>query len=187
MSDLISTHIRPRRLVVAAVIAATLVVGVSPAAMAAPPGSPDPPPEGACTPGWYFTPTGRGADWFSAVGPTHSDFNGTDATASMTLTSTSTGTVSASMSGSANVALSVKLASISQTYGIAATTSLAVTIGNSFTFPVPPHSAGNGQYGVWRAYVTGTERYYTSSCQITQTKTTKVYAPFKKGWNVWIG
>jgi hypothetical protein len=90
------------------------------------------------------------------------------------------------VSGSQNIGVSVKIASISATYGISASASMSTTLGNSIAITVPAHKTGNGDYGVWRAYVSGVERWYTTTCAITQTKSTTVYSPYRRGWNTWI-
>jgi len=181
------SQLRPIR-IAAALALAVAGLAVGPALSASATNTPgiNPNPNSACSAGWYYSPTGRGADTFAKVGSTHSDYNGTPSNASVTFTATTSGTVTTSVSGGTNVGVSAKVASISSTYGISASTSLAVTVGNSITITVPPMHSGNGDYGAWRAYVTGIERYYAASCAVTQSHSTTVYSPYKKGWNTWI-
>lgn len=146
----------------------------------------EPTPRGACDAGWYFSTTSRGADTHSRIGVTQSNYNGTTSTATSTFTAQATGTVSATVSGGANVSLSAKVASIGATYGISAQVSLSVTLGNSTTVSVAPGKTANANYGAWRAYVTGTEKYRTTSCTVTSTRTTTVYSPYRIGWYTWV-
>ncbi|WP_426516823.1 hypothetical protein ACPPVQ_18970 [Diaminobutyricibacter sp. McL0618] len=143
-------------------------------------------PLGACSAGYYYRSTGRGADTFGAVGTQQSDYNGTATPAIVTFTSKTSGTVSATYSGSTNVALSVEIASISSTYGISASVSKTVTLGNSIQFTVPAHKTGNGTYGAYKAYVTGVEEWWTNTCVVTSSYSKTIYSPYKVGWNIWI-
>lgn len=171
----------------AAVLAAVLVLGAPAVATAAPADDePEAIAHGACAPGWYYRTTSRGADTHSRIGPTHSNYNGTSSKATMTVTSTKSGTVSSSISGGTKVALSVKLATIESNYGVNVSSSVNVTLGNSFSFPVPAHKTGNADYGAWRAYVKGVEEYFNASCKVTKSQKTTTYSPYKTGWRTWI-
>ncbi|MCU1507839.1 MAG: hypothetical protein QOI02_1175 [Actinomycetota bacterium] len=143
-------------------------------------------PEAACSAGWYWRATGRGADTFGRVGSTHSDYNGTNSNASVEFTSSTSGTVGSTVSGSTEIALSVELASIRSQYGISVSVSKAVTIGNSIRITVPPHKTGNGDYGAWKAYVKGYEDFTNSRCTVTRSQAKKIYSPYKVGWKTWI-
>lgn len=139
-----------------------------------------------CSAGWYFRNTGRGANSHSKVGNTQSNYNGTGSSALMTLTATTSGTASTTVSGSQNIGLSVEVASIANTYGISATVSKTVTLGNQFQITVPAYKTGNGNYGAWRAYTTGVEEYNTAACAVTSTVNKTFYTPYQVGWNTWI-
>lgn len=176
---------RMRTAATLALAVAGLVVGPAISASAATTPSVDLSRSGACSAGWYYSPTGRGADTHSKIGPTQSDYNGTASNATVTFTATTSGTVSTSVSGGTNVGLSVKVASISSNYGISASASMSVTVGNQIQIIVPPGHSGNGDWGAWRAYVTGIERYYSSTCAVTSSHSTTVYSPYKRGWRTW--
>jgi hypothetical protein len=139
-----------------------------------------------CTSAWSYSITGRGADSQQGVGAAQSDHNGTASAASVTFTSTTSGTVSATSSGSSDIALSIEVASIASHFGISATVSKTVTVGNSITISVPAGKSGNGQYGAWRAYVTGLEKFTNNNCVVTTSSAKNIYAPYKVGWNTWI-
>src|SRR5882757_2334547 len=107
----------PLRAVGITAIAAAIVL-VAPAMTASAASLDDGPgvsPQSLCSPGWYYSNTSRGADTFSKVGSTHSDYNGTPTPATVTFTATTSGTLTATASGSLNVGLSVKVASIAST------------------------------------------------------------------------
>lgn len=120
------------------------------------------------------------------VGPTYSNYNGTGSSASMTLTNSVSGTVSVTYSGSSNVSGSVKLVTLGATFGISAQASITATVGNSITITVPAGKTGNGDYGVWRAYVTGKEVYYLNNCTSGGSSASNVWAPYRVAWNTWI-
>lgn len=142
--------------------------------------------EGACNPGWYYRSTGRGADTHSQVGATQSDYNGTGSTALMTLTAQTSGSVSATISGGGNVGVSVILADIHSTYGINVQSTLTVTLGNQIQISIPAHMTGNGNYGAWRAYTTGVQEWYTSTCAVTSSSSVTAHSPYRLGWNTWL-
>lgn len=177
----------------AAVVAALLAGSISPATAAevAPSGDVAATAEGGdvgarCGSGWRYVSTSRGGDVHYRVGPTQSNYNGTSSPANLHFTSSVSGTVQVGVSGSTNVGASVKLASISATYGINAQASLTANVGVTFDIVVPAFKTGNGNFGVWRASVTGKENYYLSNCTVADTKSTSVMAPYRVGWNTWI-
>lgn len=139
-----------------------------------------------CVSGWRYQALQRTSSSLVKIGPTHSSRNGTGSSASMTLTSTVSGTVGAAWTGSTNVSGSVKLASISGTFGINAQASVTATVGNSITITVPAGKTGNGDYGIWKTYVTGKEVYYLNNCTSGASSATNVWAPYRVGWNTWI-
>src|SRR6187402_835680 len=91
------------RSVAATLISAAIVVGLAPAAAAAPADDPTVTPQAECTPGWYYRSTSRGADSHAKVGSTQSNYNGSSSTATMTLTSTTSGTVSTTITGGTSI------------------------------------------------------------------------------------
>jgi hypothetical protein len=121
----------------------------------------------------------------AGVGAAQADYNGTGVTETVTFTSTTAGTVTASFSGSVNTSLSIDVASIAKTYGIGATVSKTVTIGNQVSFAVANGHTAHGQYGAWRAYVTGVEEFTNNNCVVTQSSAKNIYAPYQVGWNTW--
>lgn len=142
-------------------------------------------PYGACSAGWKYRSTGRGADTHFKVGATQSNFNGTSGTASSTFSAKVSGTASVTVSGGANVGVSAKLASVQATYGLAVKASMTASLGNSITVSIPSKRTVNADYGAWRAYTTGFEEYYTANCAVTQRKSVTMYSPYKIGWRTW--
>lgn len=165
-------------------IAAILgVIGVAQPAIAAPVHSDT---KSLCSSGWSYVPIARGADSFSRVGSPQSDYNGTKTTERATFSAQTAGTVSATFTGSADLSLSVEIAQIAGHWSIATSVSKTTTIGNAISLDVPAGKTGNGEYGAWRAYVTGKEQFTNNACVITTSSAKNIYAPYKVGWHTWI-
>jgi hypothetical protein len=149
-------------------------------------------PDGGCTSGWRYAPTGRATKtWRFSTKNNNKQYNyaneGTTATQSLSVTSARSGSWDVGASASVEVDAGVIVAGVKATFGVNVSRTSGWETSQTATMNIPPRRIGHMGYGVY-GYATSGRYYYVNGqkCKTTIDKgVIKTWAPSFDSWRYW--